>query len=138
MDISSIKGLAVVAVGERGPNGDHHRYVVTGFNTLRNPTRCIEGKWHRPKTELHVVFQSGPLHEGQWNGITLETLLDIAIHRLEGCQTGAFRSHHNQVALNALTLAATALATRANIRTGEPQTPIDIERINQQLLECIK
>lgn len=138
MDISTINGLVVTPVGAPGPNGDHHRYVVKGFNTVHNPSRCIDGKWIRPKTELQVLFQNGPLRNGQWSGITLETLLDIAIHRLEGCQTGPFKSQYNQIALNALTLASKSLSEGAIARKQSPQTPINIERINQLLLECIK
>lgn len=50
----------------------------------------------------HLPFQNGPLMENGINGITQEALLAVLIDRLEGFQSGQFKCHDNQMALDSI------------------------------------
>jgi hypothetical protein len=49
-----------------------------------------------------ISFQNGPIKENGVNGISQEALIAVLIDRLEGFQTGEFKCHDNQVALDHL------------------------------------
>lgn len=49
-----------------------------------------------------ISFQNGPIKENGVNGISQETLIAVLIDRLEGFQSGDFKCHDNQVALDSL------------------------------------
>lgn len=57
-------------------------------------------------------FQHGPIAEAGVNGLTNEALIAIVIDRLEGAQTGDFRSRYNALAITKLEEASLWLARR--------------------------
>lgn len=104
--------IKIEALGE-GPFGGHNHYLVTGFDKTKNPhysDRDADMAHHRAQTDIY--FQHGnPVPDGP-NGITIEVLLAIAAHRLEGFQKGKFANEHNVVALDKIYGALDALKTR--------------------------
>lgn len=77
--------LSVLVLDEPGPGGDCHHYEVSTFAG--------------PKAHIH--FQEGdPIQ--QVNGITMESLLAIMRHRLEGCQQGPWSCVENEHALRCI------------------------------------
>jgi hypothetical protein len=65
---------------------------------------------------LRLAFQNGPIAETGVNGITHEVLLAILMDRLEGFQSGPFRSDYNENALYHLMQAQTILQARTKER----------------------
>lgn len=53
-------------------------------------------------TFTRILFQNGPIREQGINGISQEILIAVLIDRLEGFQTGDYKCHDNQVALDHL------------------------------------
>lgn len=51
---------------------------------------------------VSISFQNGPIKENGVNGVSQEALIAVLIDRLEGFQSGQFKCHDNQVALDAL------------------------------------
>ena len=49
-----------------------------------------------------IKFQEGPIKENGINGLSLEALIAVLIDRLEGFQTGTYKCHDNQMALDHL------------------------------------
>lgn len=59
-----------------------------------------------------IHFQEGAIQEHGVNGVQLEDLLAICVHRLEGFQDGQFACEPNQVALDHIKVAIAALDAR--------------------------
>jgi len=53
-------------------------------------------------TFTRIRFQNGPIKEHGINGLSQEVLIAVLIDRLEGFQSGQFKCHDNQVALDSL------------------------------------
>lgn len=108
--------LRLVATGEVGAGGAHHRYLIDGFDTTNNPSR--EGPYDADAVQSHMVvlLQNGPIGEVGVNGVTHEVLLAIIKHRLEAFQRGPYACDDNAVALTAVDNAIAALQARTIAR----------------------
>jgi hypothetical protein len=100
---SSVDHLAIEADDEPGSGGAHHRYVI--FNV----------------DEPHVLqceidFQNGPVPQNGVNGVTIESLIAVGMHRLECFQGGPFPSPDNAEALVHLDKAMECLKRRSKER----------------------
>lgn len=84
-----------------GNGGAHHYYAVD-----------VGGTEHG----MDVRFQDGPVIENGVNGITQETLIAIAIHRLRCFQAGPFACRENAIALTKLEEAMHWLHARTRAR----------------------
>jgi hypothetical protein len=88
---SALNNAVKITADDRDESGGSHFYTAT----------VSEGgleKWSCPLPP----FQKGPLKETGLNGISDEVLLAIVIDRLEGFQTGPFKSRHNALAITNL------------------------------------
>lgn len=106
----------LISVGD-DPNpvtGANYRYEFSGFDTAENPSagEFFPGQ----RMYLHLLFQNGnPAEHGQ-NGVTLEALLAVCSHRLQGFQDGPFNSADNQEAMEHIDAAIAALNRRTIAR----------------------
>lgn len=94
------KLIDIRVLDEPGPGGAHHCYVIG-----------VPGE--QPTT---IRFQEGGVKEAGINGITQETLIAIAIHRLRCFQSGPFACRENAVALTHLETALMWLQKRTRDR----------------------
>lgn len=94
------------------PGNANHRYDISGFNTETNPSE-YEGS---AALVLSILFQNGPIPQVGNNGVTIEALLALCAHRLEGFQAGPFASQDNEDALAGVLAAMEALQRRTRNR----------------------
>jgi hypothetical protein len=87
--------LEIHVTDEPGSGGANHRYEITGFSCLTNPS--AEG-YEQTNIEI-IFFQNGPIKESSVNGITQEALLAIVIDRLRSFQAGPYSCRENAIAL---------------------------------------
>lgn len=99
-------GFEIHAVGEAGPAGNYNQYCIT----YENPVAMTCNSWN--SKVLTLQFQNGPVPDVGTNGITIEALVGICIHRLEGFQAGKFPCQENQEALEHLKASLAALHSR--------------------------
>lgn len=85
-------------------------YEVSGFDS-EHPL----GKGPLPGGKVYIPFQTGPVPYNGTNGLTMEVLIEIMCHRLEGFQPGPFACERNANALKHLKYARDEL----NLRTQE-------------------
>lgn len=100
-------GLRVLVLDEPGAGGACARYVVEQDipdNMESTMRRCM------------IDFQSGPMTDGNPNGVTNEALLSVLQDRLEGFQQGSFPSELNEIALGHVREALAALQQRTRDR----------------------
>lgn len=90
------------------PGGANHVYRIDGF----------VGKFENGDHQvgLDVLFQNGPIPSHGNNGVTIEALLAVIAHRLEGFQAGQFASQDNEDALLGVKNALEALQRRTRNR----------------------
>lgn len=110
-----VNGLNVFPVGEMTAAHSHNRYDVAGLDTESNTFRLdLEAQ-----QVLTVLFQDGnPATVGR-NGHTLESLLEIAKHRLETFQTGPFACEENAAVVKLLAQSLDILYSRGQ-RVNQP------------------
>ena len=108
--------LTIRVMDEPGSGGACHHYVISGFNTLTNPSEPFSALYGAPSRHSTVLFQNGPINEVGVNGITHEALLAILIDRLEAFQRGPFANGYNRIALSSLRDAQDALQERTRER----------------------
>lgn len=77
--------LEIVASDSPGPGGANHEYIIAGFRNSEPAERWPNGV-RTAFAEIHVQFQNGPIGEADFNGITNEALLAVAIDRMRGFQ----------------------------------------------------
>jgi hypothetical protein len=82
--------VSLHAMDEPGQGGAHHHYRIEPITLNSGITPC------------DIKFQNGPIKEEGVNGINEESLLAIAIHRLESFQKGPFSCRENAIALTKL------------------------------------
>lgn len=93
-----------------------NRYDIIGFDTGGNPSHSTVLGPEVVMNYLPIIFQNGnPAEVGQ-NGITIEALLAVAAHRLEGYRSGRFACDDNQEALDHIQKALDALQRRTRAR----------------------
>src|ERR1700690_3037873 len=110
VDATDPKNLQIQVVDQKGPGGDNHRYAITGFDITSNPSYS-DREFVEDLKELNVYFQYGNPAEGV-NGITMEALLAICEHRLQGLETGPYPCIENDEALHHVGKAIEALHRR--------------------------
>jgi hypothetical protein len=104
--------LKIEVQDKPGTGGASHLYHITGFNSGSNPSDPWTARHGVPAEHSTILFQNGPIGDVGVNGITHEVLLAILIDRLEGFQSGPYATADNQMALNAVRTAQTALQRR--------------------------
>lgn len=102
---SSLNNKAAINADERDENGGSYHYSIALDNDDGTFT-----------TRATLDFQKGPLKEAGLNGISDEALIAIVIDRLEGFQTGPFRSRDNAIAITHLETALLWLQKRTTDR----------------------
>lgn len=107
--------LKIQVVDAPGAGGASHRYEITGFDGIKNPSKDA-GNVSVELDEIIILFQNGPINEHGINGITQEVLLAIVIDRLESFQNGPFPSAYNATALHHARLALETLKDRTRER----------------------
>lgn len=106
--------LTITVVDEPGSGGANHRYDISGFDAISNPS---DGKNPCCATRaVTILFQNGPINEVGVNGITHEALLAILEDRLAGFQSGKFANEYNARALEHVRAAQSALHDRTRER----------------------
>lgn len=71
----------------------------------------------RDESTVHMIdFQKGPVCEAGLNGVTMEALLAIVAHRLQGFQKGEMACRENALALTKIEEALHWLQTRTRRR----------------------
>ena len=78
----------VEVLDEPGAGGAYHEYEIRSRSARFEPQR--------------VTFQKGPVLESGTNGIFIEDLMSICIHRLQCFQNGDFACRENALALTKL------------------------------------
>lgn len=92
--------LICTVVGEPGPGGANHQYVV----------KLTSGN------AIMIQFQKGGVVEHGVNGLTHEVLLAIVADRLSSFQKGPFPSDYNATALTHINAALETLHRRTSDR----------------------
>lgn len=92
------EALTIQVTDEPGPGGDCHRYELTGFDLMTNPS--TQGlRAYGDFESLIVLFQNGPIQESGVNGVSGEALLAIVIDRIRSFQSGKYACRENAIAL---------------------------------------
>lgn len=108
---SPMSTLRIEAHGEPGPGGAPNQYIVTGMDFSKNPL-FLGNVESINSAMLEILFQHGnPVPDGP-NGITIEVLLAICAHRLEGFQKGPYAHEKNAIAMDKIYGAIDALKSR--------------------------
>lgn len=87
--------LRIEVLDEPGAGGANHRYLISGFELVTNPSSAGSDS----VAGAIVLFQNGAIKEVGVNGVTHEALLAIVIDRLRSFQTGPFAGRENAIAL---------------------------------------
>ena len=115
--LGAFSGLKITVVDNPGPGNGNHRYDITGFNTENNPSNTDADGYRASFSREIVLFQQGTILEtGGPNGITIESLLAICAHRLQGFQNGPFASANNDTAFHHIKSALRELKKRTEER----------------------
>lgn len=102
----AVDHLRILATDAPGSGGAYHEYQIVDAD----PTTVRE--W--PLVEIE--FQNGTTKEAGVNGVTIEALLAIGMHRLECFQAGPFASADNAEALEHMAKAMACLQRRTRSR----------------------
>jgi hypothetical protein len=111
--IRTTEYTTVVVNDEPGAGGACHNYSITA-------TQYNVGI-------LDIKFQNGPIQEHGVNGVQMEDLMAVCIHRLQGFQSGPYACAANQLALDHLKAAMTSLNERTKDRKDR-----DVEGTSKQ------
>lgn len=96
----NIRNTSIFVHGDREPGGEFHTYAI-------HEKAIDDGN------ELAlIVFQHGAVKEAGVNGVTIEDLLEICIHRLTCFQTGPYACSSNEQAADFIKLALGRLDSR--------------------------
>jgi len=88
------------------------RYDISNFNTSENTSRDYP-PYQFQTNNTSIIFHNGqPLYGLGANGVTMESLIAVCIHRLEHFQKGAYPSDENQEALGHLKASLDVLKRR--------------------------
>jgi hypothetical protein len=107
--------ITITAGDPVGPGGSS-RYQLTGFNLSENPAVLAEDFCH-PMDSLLIVFQNGHPAQVGTNGVTMESLTQVLIDRLEGFQSGPYACALNAEALEHYKAALRCMTERQAQRT---------------------
>lgn len=81
---------SVFRVGEAGPGGAHHDYLIVMNGT---------GDGDSLAKAVEICFQKGPRKDHSRHGVLDNDLLEIVRDRLKAFQSGEFACHENEMAL---------------------------------------
>ncbi|BBI55717.1 hypothetical protein [Pseudomonas aeruginosa] len=101
-------GLNIEASGIDQKSGATKRYVVTGYNAQTNPAAMPGDNL----TECVILMQNGLVPEVGVNGLTADCLIKIVKDLFEGYQAGPFACEENQVVINSMDRALSAIHQR--------------------------
>ncbi|MNM21301.1 hypothetical protein D3C81_316600 [compost metagenome] len=100
---------------ERGPinpeSGAPNTYVISGFDLSNNP-EAQDGL----TSELTIYFQNGVMPAVGANGVTPQILLELMIDRFEHYQRGELACEENDLAIQGMRDAVTAIKNRQAAR----------------------
>lgn len=108
--------LQVEVRDQPGAGGACHRYDITGFDALGNPSATAPDGYVASFSRMVVLFQNGPIKEAGVNGITQEVLLAIVADRLRSFQAGKYACEANARALAHVEAALDQLKERTMAR----------------------
>ena len=119
--------VEVFAAGARGAvNGIQNHYLIRGVDLSNVQAPAFPG------ITVSIPFHHGPVTEGL-NGVTLEMLLGICLHRLQAQQEGPYPCTENDEAINHIDRAIVALDSRtARVRSEAKSRclPTDYQETN--------
>lgn len=98
-------GLMIEALNDKGPGGAENNYFISAPDWVET-----NGFFQS------LIFQDGPPAEVGINGLTMESLLAVLIHRLDGFQAGPFACRENYEARKHLAQALECLHARTRER----------------------
>lgn len=100
--ISTMRNTSIRVHGERNEGGEFVTYTI---HDKKDPIKveCEVGR---------LCFQDGPVKDNGVNGVTIEDLLEICIHRLTCFQTGPYACSSNEQAADFIKLALGRLDSR--------------------------
>ncbi len=108
--------LDVYVTDDKGTNGAHCRYDISGYDVTKNPSAVFEDQETNNGGGITILFQNGPVSENGENGITNEVILAIAADRLRCLQRGPFPCKENELALGHVEAALQVLKDRTHDR----------------------
>lgn len=112
------QSLSVYALDKLDANNACHAFEISNFKGKLNP--YYKDKDIYAQDWLRLIFQSGPVDSVYgMNGITIESLLAVCKHRLEGFQSGPLACTANAVALHGINIALDSLISRTSMRTDQ-------------------
>lgn len=98
----------ILAVDDKQFGANHEYKIMIPF--------CDEACEKKGYQISYLTFQKGPIHEYGVNGFTERDLLEILKHRLSCFQEGEHACCYNEIALNSIKAAITALDCRTKDR----------------------
>ena len=101
--------LFITALDAPGNGGANHKYRIS----LYEPATAVPSP---AIMSLEIDFQNGPILEAGFNGVSNEALLAILIDRMQGFQSGPYKSRDNACALTHLEEAMMWLQKRTRDR----------------------
>ena len=120
---NELNPIEIIVMDNPGKGGANQLYGVTGFQegslkwiSQAYAEACKAGALQDGLPIFAFGFQNGSPAEVGTNGLTMESLLAILVHRLEGFQSGPFANLNNAAALNHLRAAQEALKARTAAR----------------------
>lgn len=97
--ISTMRNTGISVHGDRNEGGEFVTYTIHAKGD--------------PAEDVGILcFQNGPVKENGVNGVTIEDLLEICIHRLTCFQTGPYACSSNEQAADFIKLALGRLDSR--------------------------
>lgn len=109
------EALVINVLDQPGSGGANHEYEIR----LVVPALTSDTPGE-DRVLAYIRFQNGPIKEAGFNGLTNEALLAIIIDRMQGFQSGPYKSRENAIALTHLEDAMHWLQhrTRARLARG--------------------
>lgn len=86
--------------------------VVGAAQVATNEYEIVHRNSTRTRALAYIRFQKGPILEAGVNGVQIEHLLAIVLHRLREFQKGPFACGENALAIDGVTTAIDALRAR--------------------------
>lgn len=119
------QSLSIYALDKLDANNVCHAFEISNFKGKLNP--YYKDKDIYAQDWLRLIFQSGPVDSVYgMNGVTIESLLAVCKHRLEGFQSGPLACTENQTALDSIDIALNALRQRTIKRIAQNVAGQDI------------
>jgi hypothetical protein len=95
---------------------EEHTYIEHDENQYNAPHNYLIKNIENDNLLCGIHFQCGPVKEKELNGVFLPDIIGICIDVLENFQDSEFKCNENDIALDGLKAAITALRSRTNKR----------------------